>query len=149
MNDLDDPAAALDSIRASQSALADRVSRGGWLYDLAYSALVSGMVFGWAFPMPVGIVATAACIALLALMARMWTQHHGVWISGVTPRGARWVAIALAAVVVPLIVVNLIGARETWPAWVAIATTAAAFVLALAASRLWRVVYRRENGLQS
>ena len=149
MTDLDDPSAALDSVRRTQSALADRVSRGGWLYDLAYSALLAGAVFAMAFPQPYNWLAFATCVGLLLVLARVWANHVGVWISGYTPARARWVAYGLALCLVPLLLLNLFIKEQDWPAWVAAATSGAAFLLALAASRLWRAVYRRENGLDS
>ena len=143
-----DPMKALDSVRRLQNAQADRISRGGWLYDFAYSALLAGLVAGWALPQPYNYAAFTVCMALMLLIARAWANHYGVWLSGVSPKAARWVAIGLAAGILPLLVTNMIWAHESWPLWIPVATTLGAFVVALGGSRLWRMVYRRENGLR-
>lgn len=139
---------ALDSIRTTQSALADRVSRGGWLYDTAYSVLVAVMVGSMALPQPTSWIAFSVAMLLLVVLMRVWSNHYGVSLSGISPRRARWVAWGMAPVYVGLMLVNLIGADKGWGVWVPIVTTAAGLVAAFAGSRLWRVVYRRENGLQ-
>ncbi len=139
---------ALNSVRATQTAVADRISSGGWLYDTAYSILVAGLAGGAALAMPFKVIAIAVCIAGLLLLAKAWASHYGVWLSGTTPPRARWVAYGLGLGIVPLLVLNMIWADEkTWPMWLPFAVCTLAFAAAFAGSRLWRTVYRRENGL--
>jgi len=54
-----DPAAALAAIQASRRAVHDRVASKGWRYDLAYSALMAGMVAGQVLESPFNITAPA------------------------------------------------------------------------------------------
>ena len=149
MDDFDDAGAALNSVRATQTALADRISSGGWLYDTAYSVLLAGLIGSVALAMPYKVIAIAISIALLLLLAKAWANHYGVWVSGTTPPRARWVAVTLGLVMVPLIGLNFFWYEEkTWPLWLPFAVSTTAFVAAFAGSRMWRSVYRRENGLQ-
>ncbi|MGZ3306386.1 MAG: hypothetical protein ACXU8U_11050 [Asticcacaulis sp.] len=145
--DENSPADALELIRRSQSATADRISRGGWLYDTIYSVLLAGMIAGAALGLPRGLAVVTACGALLLLLAFTWAKHHGVWLSGVTPLRARWVAFGLSACLVPLYLLSTWAALHHWSPAVPVAAGFATFVVALAGSRLWRRVYRREMGL--
>lgn len=144
----------LHSIHAAQAAMADRVSRGGWRYDLIYSALFGVLVAGWSFPIPVALGVEAVTLIGLGILAWVWANHTGVWISGIKPPEARWIAILLGVSIGALLLANLIIARGdlSVPAglkacmpWI---TGIAAFGLALRGSRLWRRVYRREMGLR-
>ncbi len=147
-----DAAKALASIQRSQADVADRISRGGWGYDLIYSVLLATMVGGFALGMPLSSAVTAVCVSMLLLLATTWAKRNGVWINGTTPPRARWVAIGLGLLQIPLLLVNLIWVEarhgvHPWPLYVPFLTTVAAFGMALVGSRLWRVVYRREMGL--
>ena len=141
------------SIHEAQAALADRVSRGGWRYDLIYSVLSAALVAGWCFPVRIAIGVEAVSLLALGLLARIWANHTGVWFSGVKPPRARWAAIAVGVCIALLVIGNLqimhgdlpfpAEARPFLP-W---GSGLAAFVLALCGSRLWRRIYRREMGL--
>ncbi len=150
-NELDtDP---LLSIHAAQAAMADRISRGGWGYDLIYSTLVAGLVAGWSLPVPIALGIEAVALSGLVLLARDWANRNGVWLSGITPPRARWVAILLGLVIAALmgasIAISLGGIIVPAPVktFMPLGAGLIAFGLALYASRLWRQVYRREMGL--
>ncbi|MDP1736461.1 MAG: hypothetical protein Q8L23_03365 [Caulobacter sp.] len=146
MTDPKTPAEALESVRKSRAAVAERLATGSLSYDLIYSALVAGMVAGWAAPRPWPIIVIGACTVGLALLARHWARRRGLWVSGVTPVRARWVAIGLGAVMVGLLMVAVALSRsgDQVPAILGLAAAAAA--IAFAASRLWLKVFRRETG---
>ncbi len=148
MDDFEDAGAALNSVRATQTALADRISSGGWLYDTAYSVLVATMVGGWALPAPANYIVFGVSTLLLVVLMRVWMNHYGVWLSGTSPKNARWIAWGLAPLYLGLLVINLIAQDKGWALWIPFTATSAAFVVAFGGSRLWRAVYRRENGLQ-
>lgn len=141
-----DPAEALASIRQSRSAVHARVSAGSWTYDIVYSLLVGTIVAGVALPLVGFLIVDAVCCTALALLAIWWARRNGVWISGVSPRRARWVAIGLGFVFAGLILTALLLKLELGLAWAPLALGVLAAVLALAASRLWLRVYRAETG---
>ena len=150
MNDQPDPAEALAAIQASRKAVHDRVATGGWRYDLTYAALLAGMVGGQALDMPYNVTASTLGLLGLVVLFQAETRRTGLKITGVSPRHARWVAIAIgliaAAVIVALSIV-----RRTMPeaSQLLVGGTAAAvaFVAGLVGSRIWRRVYRAEMGL--
>ena len=141
-----DPAEALASIRQSRGAVHDRVSAGSWTYDIVYSLLVGAMVAGVALPLVGFVIVDAVCSTALVLLALWWARRNGVWISGVSPRRARWVSIGLGLVVAGLILTALLLKLEMGLAWAPLALGVLAAVLALAASRLWLRVSRAETG---
>ncbi len=147
------PEEALAEIRRGHTAVADNFSRHTWGYDLTYSALIAVMVAGWAFKVPIAIGIEAACLLALFTLARTWANRHGVWISGIKPAKARWIAILMGLSIGALLLVNVIISHADLPnlaaikVWAPVATGLATFLLALRGSRVWRQVYRRETGL--
>ena len=138
------PAEALDSIRRSRAAVADRVAKNSKTYDLIYSSIAAVMVAGQAAPFPFNVMAsTGACVAFVFL-ARKWAQKTGVFVSGVTPKRARWVAFAMGAVFVVLMLASLWSGRAHRE-WLAIPLGVVAFLLAGVGSRLWLRVFRAET----
>ena len=141
------PKQALESARAARGAVADKVAKGSWIYDLIYSGLVAGLIASQGLPTPISLVGMAVCTTFLVVLAKGWAARNGVWISGVTPPRARWVAIGLGLVMATLMFVALYGSRTYETPWMALALTPVAFVVALGGSRLWLAVYRREIGM--
>lgn len=156
MTDIDrelSPAESLKAIQVAKARVGDGFSRHTWSYDVVYSSLVGAMVAGWGLSLPIALSIEGVCVAGLILLARGWANRHGVWISGVTPPKARWIAIVLAVAILALLLANLAITRsgDALPVivktWVPLAVGIAAALLALRGSRLWRQVYRREMGL--
>ena len=143
------PAEALEAIARSRRAVHDRVATGGWRYDLIYAAVVAGMVGGQALDNPSNVLASTLGVVALAGVFQHESRRTGLRITGVSPRRARWVAIAmglvLAAVMLGLVYLKRTAA-DVPVALIGGAATAVAFVLALIGSRLWRRVYRAEMG---
>lgn len=144
-NDLD-PNEALTAIRRSRQTVHDRVATGGWRYDLTYSAIVAGMVGSQVLDNPFNIVGVSLGVVALMAMFQAETKRIGVRVTGVSPKQARWVAIALglAMAVVMLGVVALTHRTDIPAVTVATGSMLAAFAIALIGSRLWRRVYRAE-----
>lgn len=142
------PAELLASVRQSQTVLADGYSRHSWTYDLIYSALVAVMVGGYGLPLPYPLLVEAVALAGLVVLAKLWARKHGIWISGVTPKRARWAAIGIGAAMLPLFLINVWAARRGDAVLIPYLTGALSFIVALAGSRLWRHLFRREAGLQ-
>jgi len=139
------PAEALAAIRDSRDAVARRVAKGSWTYDLTYSAVTAVMIGAHAFPSPVGVLGSSFGALGLALLSRQWAAKNGVFVSGVSPRRARWVALGLGVVLVGMIL-GVVWARREGVWWLPLPLAAATFVASLTASRLWLRVYRAETG---
>lgn len=138
MNDHRSPAEALDLIRKSGNAVRAAVSDGkAALHDaLIYSAIVGVMVGGQAFDLPFNVFCSAGGVVGLGLLAKAWSDRTGIWISGVSPRRARWVAIGLGAVLLVLTLVGLHFGRQQ-QILAGIPVGIAAFAIAMAGSWLW------------
>lgn len=138
-----DPQTALDLVHTARADVAERVNRIGVVYDLAYAALAGGMVAAQALPLPFNTLGIAVGIAGLGLLAQQWAKRTGVWVSGVSPKRARWVAIALG-VIMAIAMFGLTYAGRVGLAWVALPVGAMSAVAAYVFSRLWRRVWLRE-----
>jgi len=138
-----DAAAALAAVQEARSALLQRVEWGSWRYDLIYSALAAGVVMGQALPLPFNLVADLVIVTALIVLARWWRARTGVWISGVTPKRARWAALAIGLFAGVAAIAAAIFARQGQP-WTALVLGPVVGVLALGGSRLWRRIFRAE-----
>lgn len=143
------PAEALAAIAESRKTVHDRVAAGGWRYDLAYAALIALIVGGQAFDNPFNVSASTLGLLGLVLLFQHETRRTGLRITGVSPRHARWVAVAIglvaAAVIVGVAVIRRVSpGTDVWV--VAALAAAVAFIAALVGSRIWRRVYRAEMG---
>ena len=138
------PAEALEAIRKSRAAVADTVAHNSLTYDLIYSSIAALMVAGQVAPFPLNVVASAGGAVAFAVLARKWAQKIGVFVSGVTPRRARWVAFGLGAVFVVLMLASLWAGRAHHY-WMGLPLGVAAFATAWVGSRLWLRVYRAET----
>lgn len=145
------PAEALAAIRDSRRAVQRRVAAGSWRYDLSYSAILAMMVGSQVLDMPLNTLGVAIGVLLLAVLFRREADRLGVSITGLSPRRARWVAIGLGLAILPLMLAAIAASRlideGAALALVALGLMVATFGLALAASRLWLRVYRRETGV--
>ncbi len=140
---------ALKSIRTVQATAGDRFSRDTWSYDLLYSLFAAALVGGLGLPGPFDLLVPVLAGGALGGLAWGWARKHGVWISGTTPRRARWVAAGLGVVVALLAMAAIFARIEGGGVVFSLAAAVAAFVAALVGSRLWRAVYRREMGLSA
>jgi hypothetical protein len=146
MNDQPTPAEALDLIRKSRNAVRAAVSDGkaALRYALIYSAIVGVMVGGQVLDLPFNVVCSAGGVLGLALLAKTWSDRTGIWISGVSPRRARWVAIGPGAVLLVLTLVGVHFGRQQ-QIWAGIPLGLAAFAIAMAGSWLWIKVFLAET----
>ncbi len=90
------------------------------------------------------VVYLLAATLAFAILWRRWSEKTGVSVTGLSPRRARWVAIALGVVFLALALASVYFGRTSQYVWV-LPLIAAAFVLALVFSRLWMRVYRAET----
>lgn len=138
------PTEALASIRDSRASVDDRLNRAHWSLDVLYGAACAIIVGGQGLPQPIGILSVAVGLAGLAVMVSLWRKQTGLWVSGLSPRRARWVALGLGAALVGFVVAGMVLNRVTGLWWPSLAVGVVAGVSAVAASRLWTRVYRRE-----
>jgi len=145
------PAEALAAIQRSQQDIQRKVAAGSWRYDIGYSAICAMMVGTQALDMPLSTLGVAVGVLLLTVLFRREANRLGVSITGLSPRRARWVAIGLGMVLIPLMVLaillNHFATSGVMLALGAAALMATAFIFCLIGSRLWLRVYRRETGV--
>ncbi len=138
----DDPKAALASIQAARAGTPGKLEYP-FTYDLAYGGACALLAAGQGMPRPWDFIALALGFVALIGMIVWWRKRFGWWVSGYSPRRARWVAFALAAVLLGLIGLSLYG-RYVGPAWLWMVSGAVAFLAAIVGSRLWMRIWRKE-----
>ena len=138
----DDPKDALASIREAREGVTGTLAYPvGW--DIAYGAICGGLVASQGLPVPWSMLVLVFALAGLAICVQWWRNRVGWWVSGYSPKRARWVAFALAAVLVGLMGLSIWG-KYAGIVWMPLATGAAGFVLAIVGGRLWMHVWKRE-----
>ena len=139
---------ALADIRRSHDVVRRRMTRGSWRYDLSYSAIAAVMVAGQALPIPFNVLASGGGAVCLALLWKRWSEKNGVSVTGLSPGRARWAAILVGLLLGAMMIGALYLGRTDQAHW-ALALGAAAFVAALALSRLWMRLYLAEGEARS
>jgi len=142
MTDPSNPKDALAAIQAARAGVPGEM-RYPPTYDLAYGLVCGLLVAGQGLPMPWSMIALVVALAGLALLVHWWKSRVGWWVSGYSPKRARWVAIGLATVLIALMGVSLWG-KDSGIVWMPLATGAAGFVAAVFGGRLWMHVWKRE-----
>lgn len=137
-----DPHEALAAIRDARAGVA---APSGYPigYDLLYGAVCALLVAGPGAPRPWSFIFLPLAMAGLALMVTAWRKKYGWWVSGFSPKRARWVAFALGAVFLALVLLSLHG-QGAGPDWLFLVSGGIAFVAAIAGSRLWLHVWRKD-----
>lgn len=112
-------------------------------YDAAYGACCGLLVAGQGLNQPWSALVLVISLVGLASMIHLWRKQNGWWVSGYSPRRARWAAIGLAAVLIGLMGLSIWG-RIAGVAWTPLATGTAGFVAAVVGGRIWMSVWKRE-----
>lgn len=136
------PHEALASIRAARKGVAPTTDYP-FGYDLVYGAICGLLVAGQGMPHPWSFIALAVSLAGLFGMIAWWRKKMGWWVSGYSPKRARWVAFGMFAVFLSLIGLSAYG-RYVGPSWLFLVSGAFGFVAAIVGSRLWLGVWRKE-----
>ncbi|MCS6625649.1 hypothetical protein N0B44_22300 [Roseibacterium beibuensis] len=136
------PHEALASIRDARAGLALPADYP-LAYDLAYGAICALLVAGQGMPRPWSFIVLPIALGGLAGLVMWWRKKYGWWVSGFSPRRARWVAFGLVVVFLALMGMTLYG-RYVGPSWLYLVSGGIAFVAAIGASRLWLRAWRRD-----
>ncbi|HYC69126.1 hypothetical protein [Brevundimonas sp.] len=136
------PHEALASIREARTGLAPPADYP-LAYDLAYGAVCALLVAGQGLPTPWSVIVLPIALGGLAALVMWWRKTYGWWVSGYSPKRARWVAFGLVGVFLGLVGLSLYG-RVVGPSWLYLVSGGIAFVASIAASRLWLRVWRKE-----
>lgn len=142
MNQQPDPREALDAIASARQAVPGEM-KYPVAYDLMYGGVCGLLVAGQGMPQPWSALVLVASLLGLVLMIHWWKQKFGWWVSGYSPKRARWIAIGLAAVLIGLMGLSIWG-KAAGIAWTPLATGAAGFVAAIVGGRIWMAVWKRE-----
>ncbi len=142
MNDVNDPREALEAIASARQAVPGNMQYSV-AYDVFYGAWCGLLVAGQGLPSPWSLVALIVGLTGLVISVRLWKRKFGWWISGYSPKRARWVAIAMVAIFLGLMGVSL-WSKYAGISWVPLATGVAGFFTAIACGRLWIHVWQRE-----
>ncbi|MBO9502688.1 hypothetical protein [Brevundimonas sp. A19_0] len=138
----EDPKDALASIREAREGVTGTLTYPvGW--DFAYGAICGLMVASQGLPTPWAMLALVIALAGLAISVQWWRNRVGWWVSGYSPKRARWVAIGLAVILIALMGLSIWG-KHAGMVWMPLATGAAGFVSAIIGGRLWMHVWKRE-----
>ncbi len=138
----DDPNEALDRIREARAGVPGTLAYPvGW--DLAYGAICGLMVASQGLPTPWAMLALVIALVGLAISVQWWRNRVGWWVSGYSPKRARWVAIGLAAILIGLMGLSIWG-KSSGIVWMPLAPGASGFVSAILGGRLWMHVWKRD-----
>ncbi|MDI1326459.1 MAG: hypothetical protein PSV23_06635 [Brevundimonas sp.] len=147
MTDDPRPAEALAAIAEARRSVHDRIATHGWRYDLSYAAICAGMVGAQVLDIPLNVSGMTVGVLLLVVMFQAEARRTGVMVTGVSPRQARWVAIAMGLLLAGAMFGMVLARRVADPAvlpLIVAGVMAASFLVALIGSRVWRRVYRAE-----
>ena len=142
MSQQPDPQEALDAIRSAREGVPGEM-KYPVSYDLMYGAACGLLVAGQGLPTPWSMLCLVVALVGLVLMIHWWKQKFGWWVSGYSPKRARWIAFALAAVLIGLMGLSIWG-KAAGIVWMPLATGAAGFVAAIVGGRIWMAIWRRE-----
>lgn len=136
------PAEALAAIRAARGGVAPPTDYPV-AYDLFYGVVCALLVSGQGMPRPWSFVVLPIALGGLAIMVMWWRKKFGWWVSGYSPKKARWVAFGLLTVFLGLMGLSLYG-RYVGPWWLFMVSGALGFIAAIVGSRIWLAVWRKE-----
>lgn len=136
------PHEALASIQAARAGVG-AVTDYPVAYDLLYGVACALIVAGPGAPGRWSVALLPLAMAGLIFLMTAWRKKFGWWVSGYSPKRARWVAFALGGVLLALAFLSLHG-RDEGPDWLFLVSGALGFVAAIVGNRLWMRVWRKE-----
>lgn len=136
-------ASALAAMQESRAAWAGRSSGKGARYQVLYGLIVGILVGGQALDAPFNLVTTLGCAAAISLLTLYCVRKSGVWVTGIGPQRARWVAVGFGVLAIGA-AMSVYWAAHHGMAWVGWPAGAVMTVIGALAARLWRWVYRSD-----
>ena len=136
------PKEALASIQAARTGAPGKMDYP-FTYDLFYGAACGLLVAGQGMPRPWDFIVLPIAIGGLLLMILWWRKTLGWWVSGYSPKRARWVAFGLVGLLLGLMGLSLYG-RYVGPDWLWMVSGVVGFFGSILGSRLWMRVWRQE-----
>ncbi len=144
MSDLD-PDTALGLVHGARQSVAERVGRGGWVFDLGFGLMAGGVVASWALPPPYDIMGYGFCGAGLYLLGYLWARRTGLRLGGVSRGRARRASIVIA-LAISVGILSVAWFAKHGFAWAAAPVGAGAAVAGFLVSRGWRGMWLRDIG---
>ncbi len=136
------PHEALASIQAAREGVAPATDYP-FGYDLIYGALCALLLAGPGMPAPWSTIVLVVALGGFGALIMWWRKTFGWWVSGYSPKRARWVSFGMVAVFVGLVFLSLHG-RDEGPDWLFLVSGGLGFVTAIVGGRLWMQVWRKE-----
>lgn len=138
----DEQADAAEQLRRLASARNDYASakRGEGWYHVALGAATGAMITAQGMPQPWGILVTLVFLLSIPTFIAWWRRSHGWWVSGYSPRRARWVAIGMALALVACAVWSYLSSSI----WGSVSAGMLAAIVVAAMGFAWMAVWRRE-----
>jgi len=133
---------ALASIEAARQGIAAPATYSV-TYDVAYGLICGLLVAGMGMERPWSVIVLLISLGGLAGLVMWWRNSLGWWVSGYSPKRARWVAIGLVAILIGLMGLSLYG-QYVGPWWLFMVSGGLGFVAAIGGGRLWWRVWRKE-----
>jgi len=137
------PHEALASIRDARASV-DRNLDYPVAWDMLYGLVMALLVGGQGLP---GLWASATFVFSMlgvVLMVQWWRKRFGWWVSGYSPKKARWVAFGMVAAMLPLMGLSLSTRLGDGVWWLPLLAAGLAWLVAVIGGRLWMRVYRKE-----
>ena len=137
------PPEALASIRDARASV-DRNLDYPVAWDMLYGLVMALLVGGQGLP---GLWASATFVFSMlgvVLMVQWWRKRFGWWVSGYSPKKARWVAFGMVAAMLPLMGLSLSTRLGDGVWWLPLLAAGLAWLVAVIGGRLWMRVYRKE-----
>lgn len=136
------PHEALASIQAAREGVAPPTDHP-FGYDLIYGALCALLLAGPGMPQPWSTITPFIALIGFGVIVVWWRKKFGWWVSGYSPKRARWVSFGLVAVFMGLISLSIYG-KSGGPDWLFFVSGGLGFVAAIVGGRLWMRVWRKE-----
>jgi len=138
-NERADAAAQLGRLASVRDDYAVGKRGEGW-YHIALGVAAGAMITAQGMAQPWGILVTLAFLLSIPAFIAWWRRQHGWWVSGYSPRQARWVAVAMGLALAACLAWSYL-APSIWGSLCA-GVVAATIVAALGFA--WMAVWRRE-----
>lgn len=134
-----DAQSALDHISSARQEMV-APARGETTYGIVYALVAGIFVASQGIDGVWGIFLLIVTVAALIGLIVWWQRSHGWWVSGYSPRRARWVALGMIPVLLALAAWSYLADSM----WISALAGLIAAGVALAGNAVWMRVWRAE-----